>query len=30
MSQFDTIINRVLAHERGYVSDPRDPGGETQ
>lgn len=30
MSQFDEIINRVLAHEGGYVNDPRDPGGETQ
>lgn len=30
MSQFDQIINRVLAHEGGYVNDPRDPGGETQ
>lgn len=30
MSQFDQIIDRVLAHEGGYVNDPRDPGGETQ
>ncbi|WOB24740.1 MULTISPECIES: glycosyl hydrolase 108 family protein [Xanthomonas] len=30
MSQFDSLIDRVLAHEGGYVNDPRDPGGETQ
>lgn len=30
MSQFNEIINRVLAHEGGYVNDSRDPGGETQ
>jgi len=26
---FDIIINRVLGHEKGYVNDPNDPGGET-
>lgn len=30
MSQFDQIIDRILAHEGGYVNNPRDPGGETQ
>ena len=30
MSHFDQIINRVLAHERGYVNDPRNPDSETQ
>ncbi len=30
MSQFDQFIERVLAHEGGYVNDPKDPGGETQ
>ncbi len=30
MSTFDTLIDRVLSHEGGYVSDPRDPGGETK
>ncbi|MCW0413473.1 hypothetical protein NG831_06580 [Xanthomonas sacchari] len=30
MSQFDSLIDRVLSHEGGYVNDPRDPGGETQ
>lgn len=30
MSQFDQINDRVLAHEGGYVNDPRDAGGETQ
>ncbi|AVU02496.1 hypothetical protein EBA05_08590 [Xanthomonas oryzae pv. oryzae] len=30
MSQFDSLIGRVLSHEGGYVNDPRDPGGETQ
>lgn len=27
---FDTAIERILAHEGGYVFNPRDPGGETQ
>ena len=27
---FDQIIDRVLAHEGGYVDDPDDPGGETK
>lgn len=27
--KFDAIIERVLAHEGGYVNHPRDPGGET-
>lgn len=26
---FETAMEFVLAHEGGYVSDPRDPGGET-
>lgn len=30
MSQFDSLIGRVLSHEGGYSLDPRDPGGETQ
>lgn len=30
MSQFDAIIDRILAHEGGYVNHPSDPGGETQ
>lgn len=30
MSLFDTMIDRVLGHEGGYVNDPRDPGGETK
>lgn len=30
MSKFYVLIDRVLAHEGGYVNDPRDPGGETQ
>lgn len=30
MSQlFDTMVERVLAHEGGYVNHPNDPGGET-
>ena len=27
---FETAIERILAHEGGYVNNPRDPGGETQ
>jgi lysozyme family protein len=27
---FDVCIDRVLAHEGGYVNDSRDPGGETR
>lgn len=30
MSMFLELIDRVLAHEGGYVNDPRDPGGETK
>lgn len=30
MSQFDSLIGRVLSHEGGYSNDPKDPGGETQ
>lgn len=30
MIDFDTAIERVLAHEGGYVNDPHDPGGETK
>lgn len=29
MSTFDDAVNLVLQHEGGYVSDPNDPGGET-
>ena len=28
-SNFDTSFEMVLAHEGGYVNDPRDPGGAT-
>lgn len=27
---FQTVFDRVIGHERGYVNDPADPGGETQ
>lgn len=30
MNIFDTMIDRVLGHEGGYVNNPRDPGGETK
>lgn len=26
---FDEAFERLIAHEGGYVNDPRDPGGET-
>lgn len=29
MSQFLAFIDRVMAHEGGYVNNPADPGGET-
>lgn len=29
MTTFDTAVALVLQHEGGYVSDPSDPGGET-
>ena len=29
MSWFDQCFEKVVAHEGGYVSDSRDPGGET-
>ena len=29
MTNFDKAIERVLAHEGGYVNHPKDPGGET-
>ena len=29
MTNFDKAIERVLAHEGGYVNDPMDRGGET-
>jgi len=29
MSNFQTAISVVLAHEGGYVNNPADPGGET-
>jgi len=30
MIDFDDAIERILAHEGGYVNNPADPGGETQ
>ena len=30
MKNFDEIIKQVLAHEGGYVNDPKDLGGETK
>jgi lysozyme family protein len=27
---YDEAIDRILAHEGGYVNNPADPGGETQ
>jgi len=29
MNSFDAALKLILAHEGGYVNDPRDPGGET-
>lgn len=29
MSIFDTIFERLMLHEGGYVNHPNDPGGET-
>jgi len=29
MASFDKAIPTILAHEGGYVNDPKDPGGET-
>jgi len=29
MSLFETSLEKILAHEGGYVNDPDDPGGET-
>jgi lysozyme family protein len=29
MTLFDSCFEKVVAHEGGYVNDPRDPGGET-
>lgn len=29
MSIFDTIFDRLMKHEGGYVNHPSDPGGET-
>jgi lysozyme family protein len=26
---FETVFDRVIGHERGYVNNPKDPGGET-
>lgn len=28
--RFDSLIGKILAHEGGYVNDPKDPGGETK
>jgi len=30
MNAFDRAFRVVIGHEGGYVSDPRDPGGETK
>lgn len=30
MGTFDVMIERILAHEGGYVNNPKDPGGETK
>lgn len=30
MTAFDTAMNRLFAHEGGYVNHPKDPGGETK
>ena len=29
MIAFDAAFDRLIGHERGYVNDPNDPGGET-
>ena len=29
MTWFDQCFDKLIAHEGGYVSDPKDPGGET-
>lgn len=29
MNVFDTIFERLMKHEGGYVNHPKDPGGET-
>lgn len=29
MSVFDTIFDRLMQHEGGYINHPSDPGGET-
>ena len=29
MSVFDTIFERLMLHEGGYINHPNDPGGET-
>jgi lysozyme family protein len=26
---FDTLVDRLIGREGGYVNDPRDAGGET-
>ncbi len=28
--KFAVALEKVLAHENGYVNDPDDPGGETK
>ena len=30
MTEFDSAFERLIGHEGGYVSDQRDPGGETK
>ena len=27
---FDTVFDRLIGHEGGYVNNPKDPGGETK
>lgn len=29
MSKFKELFDRLMAHEGGYVNNPKDPGGET-
>lgn len=29
MAIFDTLFDRLMKHEGGYVNNPNDPGGET-
>ena len=29
MSIFESLFNRLMEHEGGYINHPNDPGGET-